>query len=59
MEGGAMARVKGITSDWGLLLAAELVSDGVGGERESGRKWALQTDSNSFDFFKGLLKRKV
>lgn len=59
MEGGARARVKGITSDWGLLLAAELVPDGSGGERETGKKWALQTDSNSFDFFKGLLRRKI
>jgi biotin--protein ligase len=59
MEGGARARIKGITSDWGLLLAEELAADGRGGERETGRKWALQTDSNSFDFFKGLLKRKV
>jgi len=59
MEDGARARIKGITNDWGLLLAEELVADGRGVERETGRKWALQTDSNSFDFFKGLLKRKV
>jgi len=59
MEDGARARIKGITNDWGMLLAEELVADGRGVERETGRKWALQTDSNSFDFFKGLLKRKV
>lgn len=55
-EGGARARVKGITRDWGLLVAEEL--KGVD-DRPTGRKWELQSDSNSFDFFKGLLKKKV
>jgi biotin--protein ligase len=55
MEGGARARIKGITRDWGLLLAEE-----VGWEdRPTGKVWQLQSDSNSFDFFKGLLKRKI
>ena len=59
-EGGARARIKGVSSDWGLLVAEEAGEqgrlDGAGGH---GRKFALQSDSNSFDFFKGLLKRKL
>ena len=55
MENGARAKIKGITRDWGLLLAEE-----VGWEdRPTGKVWQLQSDSNSFDFLKGLLKRKI
>ena len=54
-EGGVRARIKGVTSDWGLLLAEELGWE----DRPTGKTWQLQSDSNSFDFFKGLLKRKV
>jgi biotin--protein ligase len=54
-EGGVRARVKGITRDWGLLLAEELGWQ----DRPTGKIWQLQSDSNSFDFFKGLVKRKV
>ncbi|CAF9919238.1 MAG: biotin holocarboxylase synthetase [Heterodermia speciosa] len=54
-EGGARARIKGITRDWGLLIAEELGF----GDRATGRIITLQSDSNSFDFFKGLVKRKV
>ncbi|KAF7131047.1 hypothetical protein CNMCM5793_004034 [Aspergillus hiratsukae] len=54
-EGGARARIKGITRDYGLLLAEELGWD----DRPTGRVWQLQSDSNSFDFFRGLVKRKV
>lgn len=53
--GGARARIKGITRDWGLLLAEELGWE----DRSTGKVWSLQSDSNSFDFFKGLLKRKA
>jgi len=53
-EGGAKAIIKGITSDWGLLLAEELGP----GLRATGRRFQLQSDSNSFDFFRGLVKRK-
>ncbi|KAF2006838.1 biotin apo-protein ligase-like protein [Amniculicola lignicola CBS 123094] len=54
-HGGVRARIKGITRDWGLLLAEE-----VGWEdRGTGKVFALQSDSNSFDFFKGLVRRKV
>ncbi|KAJ5368441.1 uncharacterized protein N7496_008201 [Penicillium cataractarum] len=54
-EGGARARIQGITRDYGLLLAEELGWN----DRPTGRVWQLQSDSNSFDFFRGLLKRKV
>ena len=56
-EGGARAKIRGITRDWGLLIAEEL--KWVGDEEIcTGRKWTLQPDSNSFDFFKGLVKSK-
>ncbi|PYI01815.1 biotin apo-protein ligase [Aspergillus sclerotiicarbonarius CBS 121057] len=54
-EGGVRARIKGITRDYGLLLAEELSWD----DRPTGRVWQLQSDSNSFDFFRGLVRRKV
>lgn len=54
-EGGVRARIKGITRDWGLLVAEELGWE----DRPTGKKFTLQSDSNSFDFFKGLVKRKV
>lgn len=54
-EGGARARIKGITRDYGLLLAEELGWE----DRPTGRVWQLQSDSNSFDFFRGLVRRKV
>lgn len=54
-EGGARARVLGITRDWGMLKVAELGWE----DRPTGKIWQLQSDSNSFDFFKGLLKLKV
>ena len=52
---GVRARIKGITRDWGLLLAEELGWE----DRSTGRIIQLQSDSNSFDFFKGLVRRKV
>lgn len=54
-EGGARARIKGITRDYGLLLAEELGWQ----DRGTGKIFQLQSDSNSFDFFKGLVKRKI
>ncbi|KAK7747482.1 biotin holocarboxylase synthetase [Cytospora paraplurivora] len=54
-EGGARAKIMGITRDWGLLMAQEIGFDG----RLTGRTWALQSNENSFDFWKGLVKRKV
>ena len=55
IEGGARAKIKGITTDWGLLVAEEVNMDG----RLTGKKFELMSDSNSFDFFKGLLKKKT
>ena len=46
---GVRARIKGITRDYGLLVAQDL---------ETGREIQLQSDSNSFDFLRGLVKRK-
>jgi biotin--protein ligase len=54
-HGGMKARIKGITKDWGLLLAEEMGD----GEKSTGRMVSLQSDSNRFDFFKGLVSRKV
>lgn len=54
-EGGLRAKIRGITRDWGLLQAEELGWE----DRPTGHVVSLQTDSNSFDFFRGLIKRKV
>ena len=54
-EGGARARIKGITRDYGLLMADELGWE----DRSTGKTFTLMSDSNSFDFFKGLVKRKT
>ncbi|AEO64392.1 uncharacterized protein THITE_2110501 [Thermothielavioides terrestris NRRL 8126] len=59
-EGGVKARVVGITRDWGMLMAQELAEDGINGAlRSTGKVWALQSDENSFDFWRGLVKRKI
>ena len=76
-EGGAKARITGVSGDWGLLVAEQVRDDDVRDtngdidwgakvglgvsepQRQSGRSFALQSDSNSFDFFKGLIKRKL
>ena len=58
-EGGLKARIKGITRDWGQLVAEEILGgDGVTRER-AGRRIELQSDGNSFDFLRGLVRRKV
>lgn len=54
-EGGIRARVLGITADWGMLRVEETDADGRG----TGKLWTLQSDENSFDFWKGLVRRKV
>lgn len=54
-EAGQRARIVGITKDWGLLVAEELGWE----DRPTGKKFELQSDANSFDFFKGLVKRKT
>lgn len=54
-EGGIKARVIGITHDWGLLKVEETGREG----RAFGKMWALQSDENSFDYWKGLIRRKM
>ncbi|KAF7549424.1 hypothetical protein G7046_g8351 [Stylonectria norvegica] len=54
-EGGVKARVLGITRDWGMLRAEETDASG----RATGKIWTLQSDENSFDYWKGLVRRKV
>jgi len=59
-EGGVRARVLGITRDWGMLKAEEVREDGINGTvNPTGKVWALQSDENSFDFWKGLVRRKL
>lgn len=53
-EAGAKARVLGITRDWGMLRVEETDRQGRG----TGRIWSLQSDENSFDYWKGLIRRK-
>ncbi|KAJ2897574.1 Biotin--protein ligase [Zalerion maritima] len=53
--GPMRAKVEGITTDWGMLKVRELDADG----RPINRTWALQSDENSFDYWKGLIRRRV
>ncbi|KAL1799682.1 hypothetical protein ACET3X_000024 [Alternaria dauci] len=56
VQSGCRAKIKGITRDWGLLLAEEVREvDGRG----TGKIIQIQSDGNSFDFFRGLVRRKV
>ncbi|KAI5304350.1 biotin holocarboxylase synthetase [Ascosphaera pollenicola] len=54
-EGGVKAKIRGITRDYGLLKAEELGFE----DRPTGRMFTLQSDSNSFDFLKRLVRRKL
>lgn len=54
-EGGVRAKVRGITKDWGMLTAEELGP----GDRTTGRVFSLQSDENSFDYWRGLVRRKI
>lgn len=55
------ARITGITTDYGMLRAEELSGDADGEERDrpTGREMVLESDYNSFDFFRGLVRRKA
>ncbi|EPE07205.1 biotin apo-protein [Ophiostoma piceae UAMH 11346] len=60
VEGAPRARVLGISNDWGLLQVAEVVESSDGREdRLTGRVWKLQSDENSFDYWKGLVRTKT
>ena len=52
-EGGVRARVLGVAK-WGQLRVEELGWE----DRPTGKVWELVTDSNSFDFFRGLVRAK-
>ncbi|KAM7215230.1 hypothetical protein V8F06_009368 [Rhypophila decipiens] len=55
-----MGRIVGITSDWGMLKVEELEKGGdPETARATGRKWALRSDENSFDFWQGLIKTRI
>jgi biotin---protein ligase len=54
-EGGVRGRVLGITRDWGMLRVER--TDDTG--RATGEIWTLQSDENSFDYWKGLVRRKT
>lgn len=51
-EGGEKGKVTGITEEFGLL-EVEMMEGAM-----RGRKVELQPDGNSFDFFRGLVRRK-
>ena len=55
IERAPRARIIGITRDWAYLRAEEIDEQ----DRGTGRMHDLQPDGNSFDFFRGLVKRKV
>jgi biotin---protein ligase len=55
LEGGQRARILGVTMDYGMLRCAELGWE----DRGTGKIVELMTDGNSFDFFKGFIRRKV
>ncbi|KAJ4405672.1 biotin holocarboxylase synthetase [Neurospora sp. IMI 360204] len=60
-EDGVKARVLGITKDQGLLVAEEVMEDGIelNSWKGTGTLFQLQSDENGFDYWKGLIKRKV
>lgn len=51
------AKIVGITKDYGLLIAKELVSGT--NTQFTGNVYHLQPDGNTFDIFKGLISKKV
>ena len=51
------AIVKGITQDYGMLIAHELVSGSD--TQTTGNVYHLQPDGNSFDIFRGLIAKKA
>ncbi|KAN0095161.1 class II aaRS and biotin synthetase [Hyaloscypha variabilis] len=55
VEGAPRARILGITRDWAFLRAEEIDDKDQG----TGEMHELQPDGNSFDFWKGLVTRKV
>lgn len=58
--GNTKAKIKGISTNAGLLIAeeVELVRDTTDVYKPTGKTFELQPDGNSFDMFRGLLKKK-
>lgn len=52
--GNTKAKIKGISSNWGLLVVEELDRLGM----STGTEHELLPDGNSFDMFKGLISKK-
>lgn len=52
--GNTKAVIKGVSSDFGMLIAEEVDRD----NKPTGKLFELQPDGNSFDMMKGLLKKK-
>jgi hypothetical protein len=52
-------RVLGVTRDWGMLRVEEVETGPDGQVRGTRRFSELQSDENSFDFWRGLVRRKV
>ncbi|KAF3934396.1 hypothetical protein ABW20_dc0108618 [Dactylellina cionopaga] len=53
--GHTKAQIKGISMEDGMLIVQELDEHATG----TGKMFKLQTDGNSFDFFNGLLRKKI
>jgi biotin--protein ligase len=52
------ARIKGITSDQGMLIAEEVLDENATpGQRA--KRFELRSDMNSFDFMHGLVRKKL
>jgi biotin--protein ligase len=52
------ARIKGITSDQGMLIAEEILDENATpGQRPT--RFELRSDMNSFDFMQGLVRKKL
>jgi len=58
-SGSWRGRVRGVTHNWGMLSVVELQNGADGQDRETGKMYELQSDENSFDFWKGLIRRKL
>ncbi|KAK3401858.1 biotin-protein ligase [Sordaria brevicollis] len=60
-EDGVKARVVGITRDEGQLVVEEVIEDGIelNSWKATGTMFQLHTDHNGFDYWRGLIKKKV
>ncbi|CAL9730887.1 biotin--protein ligase [Monosporozyma unispora] len=56
-HGNVRAKITGITEDYGLLIARELIPNSD--TEYTGAIYNLQPDGNTFDIFRGLIAKKV